>query len=128
MPPGGSKAATRADITKLDAKIGGAKSELKADITRLDAKMDGAKSELKGDIARLAVGLLKTDARIGRVEDALRAEMSANTDRIMTAIDGLAKLVQADNRAVVIHGRALTDHADTPRRHEERLSTLEAKQ
>ena len=95
------------------------------------ADVESAKSELRAEIAasskRLALEIVKTNARVTSLEDSLRAEMSRNTDKILRAIDVFAGKSDSRERAVVLHGRVLTEVQVTLKDHEGRLSALEPK-
>ena len=88
----------------------------KADISRLDAKIDKVALEL-------SKAIYKVDGRI----DGLKAEMGANTDRILGAIDAVLQRGQTYDQKALSHGGMLVDHTAKLKEHEGRLKTLEAK-
>lgn len=94
----------------------GDKTATKADINGLDEKIDASAK-------RVAMEVIKTNDRIDKLESAI----AGNTDRILTALDKYTKTAEANNRAVTLHGRTLTDQAQMLQGHEKRLTSLEPK-
>lgn len=94
------KPATKADISLLRAELA-----TKIELERLDKN-------------RVAVEVVKIGARIDGLQESLDDRLSRHTDRIMTAIDAFAKKVEADNRAVILHGDVLQQHHDKLGAHE----------
>lgn len=85
----------------------GSKPATQADIEKLDAKIDERTK-------RLAMEILKTNDKIGSLE----ASIDKNTNRILSALDQYTKTAEASNRAVILHGQALSDHGQTLKHHD----------
>lgn len=123
----GDSAATKSDLktavkvlrTDLKADIDGARSELKADI-------DGVRSELKADITRVAVEVVKTNARIDALDQKLSKKFDDHSDHITGLVDAFTKRIEADNRAIVLHGQILIEHSEKLKAQGHRLEALEA--
>ncbi len=104
----------------------GSSPATQADIQSVRSDLQGVKSELKEDFKRVAVEVVKTNARMTQMEDALRKEIALNANRVITVLDRLVKTTEAANRAAVLHGQMLSEHAETLGDHGKRLSRLES--
>lgn len=78
-------------------------------------------------MSKTSGGAPATKADVESAKSELRAEMSRNTDKILRAIDVFAGKSDSRERAVVLHGRVLTEVQVTLKDHEGRLSALEPK-
>ena len=107
--------ATKKDIAQLEAKFD---AKLDATAERLDQKIDASTK-------RLALEIVKTNGRMDDLEVRLTKTMSKNTDRILTALDRSARIMEADNRAVILHGSILTEVQLKLQDHDQRLIRLE---
>jgi hypothetical protein len=110
--------ATKEDIARLEAK-----SATKDDIAKLEAKLDG---KIDSSTKRLALEIVKTSGRIDEVETRLTKTITENTDRILTSLDRYSRIVEADNRAVTIHGSILTEVQLKLQGHDLRIAALES--
>jgi chromosome segregation ATPase len=112
----------KGDITGMKGDITGMKGDItgmKGDITRLDAKIDASTK-------RLAMEISRTNGRIDDLKESLTQTMYQQSDRILTALDHSAKLIEANNRAVVLHGSILTNVQLELQDHDRRIQALES--
>lgn len=108
-----SSHATKADFTKLDQKID-------ASIERLDQKIDTS-------VQRLAKAIVETQAEVREIKSTLKGMATkGDVSRILGAIDTLSGKTQNYDRAVVLHGSALTELEKQVKDHEKRIKTLES--
>lgn len=112
----GSKPATQADIHAVKADVHAVRSELAAVKTELKKKIDESTK-------RLALEILKSNDR----GDKLEAASDRNTSRILTALDDYTKTAEANNRAILLHGQALSEHGQALKDHDRRLTSVESK-
>jgi phosphate uptake regulator len=120
-----SSPATRADIRRLDDKIGRLDLKVDAGVRRLDEKIDRLDLKVDSATARLAKEIVATQADAREI----KATMATKTDvdRILAAVESFAGKAQAYDRAAVLHGQSLTEAEVTLRDHEKRLSVIEAR-
>jgi len=111
--------ATKKVIAELATKIDSRLNATQGDISRLDAKIDASTK-------RLAMEIVKTQGSVNDLETRFTKTMSQNTDRILTALDRSARIMEADNRTVTLHGSILTEVQLKLQNHDQRLARLES--
>jgi chromosome segregation ATPase len=124
--------------------IDGLRDELKGDIAALRGELTGeisaSRGESKRDIAALRDELKGVDRtirrdvalRFDRVESELREmkEVMATKDdinRVIAVVEGFAAKSNTYERAMVLHGQALTEAQVQLKDHESRIKTLETR-
>ena len=120
----GDRPATQADLagaeTALRSEMAGMKTVLRSEMsdmkTELRSEMSDMKKELKADIARVAVGLVKTQDRLQRVEENMATKADIRT--VIGHIDGLTKGLSSYEYRLAVRKHQLQDH-------ERRIDALE---
>jgi hypothetical protein len=115
--------------TKIDERFGTLDTKIDERFGTLDTKIDERFGTLDTKIDErtrsLALEIVKTNGRIGEVETRLTKTITQNTDRILTALDRSARIMEADHRAVILHGSILTEVQLKLQDHDLRLNRLE---
>ena len=116
----GLQAGLKAVRAELKATREDLRAELKAAESRLDKKID----QVDKKIDRVIVEVITNKTNL---EESFRKEMESNTNRIINVLDGFVKKVDADNRAMIIHGHVLGEHGEKLQDRDKRLVSLESK-
>jgi len=120
----GAETALRSEMagmkTALQSEMSDMKTELRSEMsdmkTELRSEMSDMKKELKADIARVAVGLVKTQDRLQRVEENMATKADIRT--VIGHIDGLTKGLSSYEYRLAVRKHQLQDH-------ERRIDALE---
>jgi len=121
MDAEGNEPATKADLKALESSLHGDLAA-KADIARLDAKIGGL--NVKTD--KIWKEAVNTWTRMDRMEERIIARMDAGFDRVTQSIDSFAAKVETYARETLILPKTLAAHGDELRDHEKRIEALEA--
>jgi hypothetical protein len=80
----------------------------------------------KSDLSRFAITVIGEFKKVNDRIDQSKRSTDKKIDQVLSKIDKLTHLFEADNRAIILHGQSLTGHAQTLAEHERRLGRLEA--
>lgn len=109
----------------------GVRSDLKADIGHLDQKVDDVRSELKDELKavekKLVLGNIKTNTRMDKMEERLRADIRDVSHQVAGRIDSFLNRLETYDRESVTLPKTLDEHGTMLRDHEKRLTTIETK-
>ena len=122
---------TQADIRSLsektDAGLRSLSEKTDAGFRSLSEKTDAGFRSLSektdAGIARLAKQIAWTQAGMREMQKTMSTK--SDIDRLIGVVDSFAGKAEASNRAVVLHGRALTETETSLRDHEKRLRAIE---
>ena len=115
--PDDDKPATRAELHAVEKRLEGK-------IERLEVKSDSSVQRLDDKIDRLAVEVIKTQADVREIKESMATK--DDVSRIMGAIDAFSKQSERGDRAMVLHGQALTEHGVKLQDHDRRIASLES--
>jgi len=113
--------------TRLNARLTETKNELQKEIatvrTELNSKIDSVEDKLDRRIEHVAVAVVQVSADLQEFKQETRKQHN----EVMTAVDGLAKMVTDTRTEIAAFNHAFNRHEKTLEDHETRIGLLERK-
>ena len=82
----------------------------KDNLNKFATKDDLNKFATKDDLNKLAVEIVKTQSELKKVEERIEIKMSAETNKVLGAIDAFAQKAENYDRKAVFHGNRIEEH------------------